>query len=1498
VFWLVGLLAAIGITAGFLVSGAPTKASGDAPPEVVTVPLHGVHLTIPHDAWIGKEIVFKGTAHDPDGDATMVEYKWDFGDGYSTGWTPGVNAYVIEAKHTYTGTMLDGFPYGPGRYFTAWLYVKDNTGLVGQDSYFVAIRDKTLAVEVNVAVDNGLWWLHKQQMRGTYPDGAGYGYWDNGYYDVAATAAAVEAFELRGHLPKGDPYDIRADPYVETVQRGLNYLFNHMEARSIGQDPSYCPLGNPDTNGNGIGLTCYTGHFPGHPPSTEIYEAGVTLMTMGSSKAPDRVATTGPVAGRTYLEITQDMVDFLAWGQSDPYTGNNRGGWRYYANYPGSDNSVSQWPGIGMEAAERNMGGYGLTVPSFVKPELLKWLTYSQNPSNGGFGYTWPGEWVNTAKTGAGAAMLSWAGVPVSDPRFQNALSFLNTHWYDSGWSYTNFGDYYTMYAIMKGMRIPDPDDVELIGSHDWYAEYARYIVDDQNVYGGEYLVDHSWLGSGQRSDWDGNVHDTLATAWAMLTLTLTVTEAGPVADAGPDVERVRPTLPIKFDGSGSYHMAYPDKMIVRYCWDFGDGSPEECSDMPTAPTAEHAYPAFYNPDGSINWGLTAEDYTVTLRVIDNNDPPRQDEDTCVVHITEPPWKPVANANGPYEGGRNEAVQLDGSGSYHPGQTLDPSDPWYETIATYEWDLDNDGAFDDSTEINPIWSWDAAGSYGVCLKVTDSAPSGPGGTVGDNDVDIDCAAVKIGNRNPIANAGGPYPLRPDMTVEVDGSGSWDPDGDPLSYHWDCQSDGIWDTLWSSSPLATCTYPERREYMVTLQVEDGQEAYDEDQTLVLPDADVKIVDQYIVDPPTEIDVSVNTPVTLRKVLHNNGPLGPVDVSDTLTTSAPADCTVTPSSVGWVAELPVSVDVTRDSNFTIHCSGPSTHTFTFDDSVTVTTPGVVDPDLTNNSESTELTVNALADVDVAVTQTIVSPPAEIDVSSNVVITLQKTITATVLNQQPYNIPSVAVTVTKTASAPAGCTVTPTSGVVQKVVSTTTPLVFQEQFTIHCSGPSTHGPFIFQNVVSGPKDAHVSDPNAGNNTARSELTVDAIAYADLKVTAQYVENQPTEIPVSGDVAIVLIKVLHNNGPWGPVNAQTETDVTAPPDCTVSPGTHIQRFWNLPVSVDILHHEPFVIHCSEPSQHTFEFDDVVHLTDDPHIRDVVPGNDGKITNFTVDAVAQADIKITSVGFVNPPDTLPLGVNVDITLRKHVHNNGPWTPVDIAIAAAAAAPTGCTVVAKNVPTSLTNVPVSVDQVVDEVWTIRCTEEGFKTFVFDNSLDVATPHVSDPNPSNNSSHKLLSVMDDASADADLDGDGLNDAVDPCVSFPDCDADSVLDGLDNCPLVKNASQADFDVDGIGDACDPSDADGDGFRDAVELYLPTDPRAVCAGPSHDAWPLDVNMDGRVTVVGDVLAYAGRIGAAAGPPPSANWRQRLDLNADNSLSVVGDVLKFAGKIGVTCS
>jgi hypothetical protein len=452
-----------------------------APPNVVCVPSTAINPTVPHDTWNGLETTLKGTAHDTDGDSTLATYEWDFGDGSPVETGTVTSPYIIEARHVYTGTI--------GNMYVARLTVTDSDGESGTDEYLVEIKDiSDLRVRVNVAIDEGLWRLHKDQVRDTLPDGTPYGYWpyseiddtlwtreggiagditgtwqhisdSGGIYDltmnsdgsfnsvgyidcgggistytssgtftydsgsgiltantlssdyecegpevgtaqftvlsitstnmiweqeggqtVSATSAATEAFEIQGTLPNGDASQ---DPYVDTVLRGLNYLLSKMYSSAVSQDPVYCPVGDPDINGNGIGLICYTEYHH------SMYESGMALMALASSGCPECIAATGipEVVGRTYLDIAQNMVDYFAFAQSDPYTGMFRGGWRYHGNYGDSDNSVSQWPVIGMESAEVNFGSAGLLVPQFVKEELNLWIDYIQNDVSGGSGF-------------------------------------------------------------------------------------------------------------------------------------------------------------------------------------------------------------------------------------------------------------------------------------------------------------------------------------------------------------------------------------------------------------------------------------------------------------------------------------------------------------------------------------------------------------------------------------------------------------------------------------------------------------------------------------------------------------------------------------------------------------------------------------------------------------------------------------------------------------------------------------------------------------------------------------------------------------------------------------------------------------------------------------------------------------------------------------------------------------------------------------------------------
>lgn len=134
---------------------------------------------------------------------------------------------------------------------------------------------------------------------------------------------------------------------------------------------------------------------------------------------------------------------------------------------------------------------------------------------------------------------------------------------------------------------------------------------------------------------------------------------------------------------------------------------------------------------------------------------------------------PRADAGGPYAGTRGAPVQLDASGSSSPD----------DTIVSYAWDLDADGAFDDATGSTP--SFMPAGAFAgfVGLEVVDDADRRS----------IGYAAITITdpNRAPAVTARAPAPRSATVTSGASQTFSVsvsDPDGDAVTVRW--TADGV------------------------------------------------------------------------------------------------------------------------------------------------------------------------------------------------------------------------------------------------------------------------------------------------------------------------------------------------------------------------------------------------------------------------------------------------------------------------------------------------------------------------------------------------------------------------------------------------------------------------------------------------------------------------------------------------------------------------------------
>lgn len=726
--------------------------------EVITVPWVPGNPTIPHDTYNGAQTFFQAVAR---GGSGTYAYEWDFnGDGTYDFSNTTANPYNLSASYTYPNQASD-------RLFIAKIRVSSG-GEIASAEYRVMIHEPaTLDVKVNHSIDNALWYLHTNMTRMTGTTGIPVGYFPNQV--LGATGMAAQAWEIQGHKANGN-YD--TNPYVEDVQRALNFCLAYTYSMPISTQAA----GNPDTNGNGIGLFSSI--------ESQLYETGIVLMALANSGAPGLVADTRfPdqwVAGRTYREIVQDMVDFLAFAQNE-YTDPDdisRGGWRYGPNSIDSDMSVSQWPVIGLEAAEDNPDFSGLiTIPGWVKTELgnyflLKdqFISPPDDPStDGGFGYVRK-DWPNVPRTGAGLACQSWVGLTETEDRVQRAIGFLGRNWD----SYENFGNFYAMYAINKGMRGFDPD-IGMIGTHDWYAEYANWLIGKQAGDGG-WTDEYGWFWSRE-----------LATSAGVLILVKEVIQPPPVAVAKASPKEAPPGAAITFDHSASFHLD-PNRTLVAFRWDFDEDDiwDFETNDINAKPTW------VYND--SIGCGDEVV-HPVVLEVEDDEGKTDQDNESVTIKINLFNHPPVADGDPTdsdpnYEVSQGGQVLLDASQSYDPDSDAptkcDPNAP-DDHIVTWEWDLDNDGVYDVSGETylfaTPS-SWEIGSTHTVQLRVTDdgSWAGADGGGPKSNETTVTILVVP--NQPPVTDSAYPSvatiwpPNHKFVSIEI--LGVTDPDGDPVT----------------------------------------------------------------------------------------------------------------------------------------------------------------------------------------------------------------------------------------------------------------------------------------------------------------------------------------------------------------------------------------------------------------------------------------------------------------------------------------------------------------------------------------------------------------------------------------------------------------------------------------------------------------------------------------------------------------------------------------------
>jgi hypothetical protein len=367
-------------------------------------------------------------------------------------------------------------------------------------------------------------------------------------------------------------------------------------------------------------------------------------------------------------------------------------------------------------------------------------------------------------------------------------------------------------------------------------------------------------------------------------------------------------------------------------------------------------------------------------------------------------------------------------------------------------------------------------------------------------------------------------------------------------------------------------------------------------------------------------------------------------------------------------------------------------------------------------------------------------------------------------------------------------------------------------------------------------VDDPAPGNNsaTSASAATVVVLDVSDVKVQGVVVAA-PGQAFVGAPFDVTATVDVHNNGPYGPTNVDTTGTLSLPPDCSTTDSNPLTaQDASAPVSVLTAVDVVWSVTCTSQSFHTFTADVTISV-DQFHVTDPTAANDSGQSIATDLAVfSGADGKIVSAVALSPPFSIPASTNVNITVRKVLHNNGPTGPVDFELSKTVTAPPACSVTAPAL--SVHNLSVSAATTVDEVWVINCSSGGPYSITFSNTLSATGFHIADPTPGNNAGSVLLTVI------VDSDSDGIPDVAESaCGSNPN-DGGSIPERVDGA-----FSGVDDDGDTSVDEALPGgsggfDCDGDGFVGTTETHVFSGATDRDQDPcGTDAWGADIVAGG---------------------------------------------------------
>jgi len=458
-----------------------------------------------------------------------------------------------------------------------------------------------------------------------------------------------------------------------------------------------------------------------------------------------------------------------------------------------------------------------------------------------------------------------------------------------------------------------------------------------------------------------------------------------PVAHAGPDQQVIAGAI-VELDGGASSDV---DGQTLTYAWSIISAPqgiiPVLSDSSAVRPTFPADLPGVYVAQLVVNDG-TADSTPDTVSI--TADPQQQNR------------PPTADAGPDQTVNPGSTVLLDGSAS---------SDPDNDPLG-YQWSLsrpDGSSATLSATNVaSPNFVADVPGSYVAQLIVND-------GTVNS---DPDSVTISTSNTAPVANAGPDQRVARGATVQLDGSGSLDADGTPLSFAWTMLSRPAGSTaaLLPGNSVASPTFTADvvGDYVIQLIVNDGLLDSAPDTVVVTAAlaADLRFV---LTSSPSP---ALGSTADVGFYLYNDGPAAATGVTASIPIPAGtvfshyADSTggTYNSSTGiWTIPGTFASGSFRWIVIVVRVQDPTPGALT----ASVATSDQFDPNPGNNSASATLTPNTSADLQLS----IFSPPTG-------TITPGSSVGPFGLFFQVYNPgPALASNVALTFHPPAGFTVT---------------------------------------------------------------------------------------------------------------------------------------------------------------------------------------------------------------------------------------------------------------------------------------------------------------------------------------------------------------------------------------------------------------------------------------------------------------------------------------------